>query len=85
MISGWQGVVDRYYIDSGAGTMVYLQVGKCHSWGLQNMRPPCHLGDPHKKKWWEWEKVVAFPLTLFGEFYGSKEKFCLPLRYRGMF
>lgn len=61
-ISGWQGVVDRYYIVAGVGTMVYLQVGKCHRWGLENMRSPCHLGDPHEKKWWEWKQVVGAKL-----------------------
>lgn len=61
-ISGWKGVVDRYYIDAGAGTMVYLQVDKCHRCGLQNMRSPCHLGDPHEKKWWEGEQVVGAKL-----------------------
>lgn len=92
-ISGWQGVVGRCYIDAGAGTMVYVQVGKCHRRALQNMRSLCHWevsmrkssGSRSKLRGQSSNFLLALPLTSLDEFYGSKEKFCLPLGCKEMF
>lgn len=92
-ISGWQGVVGRCYIGAGAGTMVYVQVGKCRRRALQNMRSLCHWevsmrksgGSRSKLRGQSSNFLLAFPLTVLGEFYASKEKFCLPLGCRERF